>query len=180
MANIRTARRSGLVLRGGRNVRESRWLFITGTTATLPSSSTAIIINSLDAGALALTPFTIVRTRGFLHLKSDQTAAAEDQAVNLGYAVVSVQASAIGVTAVPTPTTDQGSDLWFVFQSLMAAVNAGAGDGQARGQGKDYDSRAMRKVEDGEDIVVVVESEVAGLTSGMIVRHTGRLLIKLH
>ena len=179
MANIRTGRRSGLVLRGGRNRRETLWFFFDGTGTTPGSSTTAALLNVLNAAALALTPFTIVRTRGYFHIRSDQEAADEDQALNLGYAVVSEQASAIGITAIPTPTTDRGSDLWFVYESLASSQFAG-GDTSLRGIGKEYDSRAMRKVEEGQDIVTVIETEVAGLTSGLFIRHWGRMLVKLH
>ncbi len=159
--------------------RESLWFFVTGSFTNLVSFQTAALINLLSAGALALRPFTVVRTRGFWHIKTDQTAAAEQQAANLGYAVVSDQASAIGVTAVPTPTTDQGSDLWQTYASLMTSQGAGQVDSNL-GVGGEFDSRAMRKVEDGQDFVVVIETELAGLTLGCDVRHTGRVLIKLH
>ena len=39
-----------------------------------------------------------------------------------------------------------------------------------------YDSKAMRKVEDGQDSITVSENEIAGVT--MVV--SGRFLIKLH
>ena len=71
------------------------------------------IMFSLNAAALALRPFTIVRSRFEVGIISDQTAATEDQLGAIGMAVVSDQAVAVGVTAVPTPITDMGSDLWF-------------------------------------------------------------------
>ncbi len=43
---------------------------------------------------------------------------------------------------------------------------------------KDYDSRAMRKVEDGQDIAVVVEA--SGISLGVSVVNVSRMLIKLH
>jgi len=114
-----------------------------------------------------------------MFIDSDQAAASEDQALNLGLAVVSIQASAIGVTAVPTPTTDQGSDLWFVYQSIMSSHGAGTVDSN-KGVGFAYDSRAMRKVEDQQDVVVVAETDLIALTDGVSFRHTGRMLVKLH
>ncbi len=179
MANIRSARRSGRIFRGGRSVRESLWVPIDGTNTTLAAGSTAALLTASSAGLLALRPFTIVRSRGFMHLESDQTAGQEEQAINYGECVVSDQAVLIGVTSVPTPTTDKGSDLWYVFQALMASHGAGTVDSEL-GQWIQYDSRAMRKVEDGSTIVTVVETELAALTSGVGFRHTGRLLIKLH
>ena len=176
MAN-RIVRRSGRSFRGG-SKRQTAWLFMGGSITVITGGSGAVLISTLNAAALALRPFTVVRVRGYLQLVSDQAAAAEDQAINFGLAVVSNQAIAIGVTAIPTPTTDQGSELFFVYQSLMAAgdlVSAGQ-----QGNHLEYDSRAMRKVAEGEDIAVVVETEVAGLTQGVALRHTGRILVKLH
>jgi len=179
MARVFTGRKSGVILRGGRMRRETSWLFLGGTATTMNTSSTAVLVGVLNATALALRPFTVVRTRGYLYLHSDQAASAELQAANWGICVVSQQASAIGITAVPTPTTDQGSDLWFVFQSIMAAHGAGTVDSE-QGKAVEYDSRAMRKVEVGQDLALVAETEVAGLTGGVILRHTGRMLVKLH
>jgi len=179
MANIRTARRSGLVYRGGGSRRQTQWISITGTSTQLANPSTAVFILSLNATALGFRPFTVVRARGTMHLRSDQEAASEQQGVALGFCVISDQASAIGVTAIPTPVTDQFSDLWFVYESLFASHGAGTVDSQ-RGTWKDYDSKAMRKVEEGQDVAIVVESELTGLTSGVVVRQTGRMLIKLH
>ncbi len=179
MANIRTARRSGRVFRGGRNVRESAWIGVTGTLSTIGAGSSAVFINSLNAAALALTPFTVVRSRGLLFIKSDQSAAAENQAAVLGVAVVSDQAVAVGITALPTPVTDESSDLFYVYQAIMSAHGAGTVDSET-GKVIEYDSRAMRKVEDGQDIAYILETEVVALTQGVQMRHTGRFLIKLH
>ncbi len=177
MANIRTARRSGLVLRGGRNRRESLWFFIQSSIQTLANPSTAVLLNSLNAAAIALEPFTVVRVRGVLDIHSDQVAVNEFQSVALGFAVVSQQASAIGVTAIPTPITDQGSDLWLAYVNLMAGM---ALNTDLMGKSVEYDSRAMRKVEEGQDLVTVAESDIAGQTSGLVVRNIARVLIKLH
>jgi len=179
MANIRTGRKSGFILRSGVMRRESLWLFNTGTSTTVVAGANPVLIGTLNAAAIALEPFTIVRTRGWLHIRSDQISATEDYGVNLGFCVVSTQATGIGVTAVPTPTTDQGSDLWFVYESLSATLRfSTAAAYVTEGIGKDYDSKAMRKVEDEQDIAVVLEA-ASGL-SGVDVYHTGRLLIKLH
>ena len=177
MANIRTGRKSGFVNRGGLR-RETLWLAGTYASTTI-AASTAVIVSSLNAAALALRPFTVVRARGLLMLESDQIAAAERLRCAYGVAVVSDQASAIGVTAVPTPTTDDGSDLWFLYQTIAHSVQVTAGQlavGPAYHQ-VEMDSKAMRKVEDGMDIVTVVEQ---GAAVGAILTNYIRLLIKLH
>ncbi len=140
----------------------------------------AVLTSSLNAGALALRPFTITRTRLWAHVKSDQAATTEVYGCGLGAAVVSDQASAIGVTAVPTPVTDQDSDLFFLYETFVGELVVSSAIGiYEGGNGRGVDSRAMRKVEDGSDVVFVLEtmsSPVAGTTFDF----AGRMLIKLH
>ena len=179
MANIRTARRSGFVTRGGRSVRETLWGDVTSTITVVGAGNAAVLLNVTGAGLLALRPLTIIRARGVMHLQSDQTAATESQACAVGMAIVSDQSVAIGATAIPSPVTDAGSDAWFMFQEIMASQLSGAIDSR-RGEFLQYDSRAMRKMEDGFQLVVMFESEAAALTSGVSLRHQARILIKLH
>jgi len=136
------------------------------------------LATSLNAAALALRPFTIVRVRGYLHIRSDQAAAPETYGVGMGFAIVSDQAAAIGVTAVPTPVTDKASDLWFLYESMFGATigDVFAGNMANRGEGKEIDSKAMRKVDVGQDFVSVYENEI----NGVVATFTGRMLVKLH
>ncbi len=102
MANIRTSRRGGRVFRGGRSVRETLWVDVGHTLDTqLSASATAALINSGNAALFALAPFTIVRVRGVWLCRSDQSAATETFAGSLGYAIVSQQAVAVGISAPP-------------------------------------------------------------------------------
>ena len=177
MANIRTARRSGLVLRGGRNRRETLWIGSTTAETTLAGAPTAVLTNALNATALALRPFTVVRVRGFMHIHSDQAGADETYGASYGQCVVSDQAVAIGVTAVPTPVTDRSSDLWLVYESAFAHLEVvTSASAFNEGMFKEFDSRAMRKVEEGQDLIAVVENEIAGV----IITAGARILVKLH
>ena len=168
-------------MRGGRSRRETRWLAGLSTNTVAAAASTASLLTSLNAAALALRPFTVVRTRGYIYIRSDQNAVSETYEMAYGEAVVSEQASAIGVTAIPTPTTDDGSDLWFVYErrggevafSTAASVNSLQGI-----QPFSFDSKAMRKVDDGSDIVTVQES--SALSAGVQLLVYSRSLIKLH
>ncbi len=175
-------RKSGFTRVGGVKRRETQWLDIPGSVQTLASPSSAVNLNLLTTAEKALRPFTVVRTRGVFAINTDQVAASEFQSMALGFCVVSDQAAAIGITALPTPITDQESDLWFVYEQLMAQFEffTAAGFDSQGATFKEYDSRAMRKVEDGQDIAIVAESDITGLTLGLQVRHGGRLLIKLH
>ncbi len=179
MANISRSRKSGFVLRGGSFRRETLWFVGLETRSTIATLSTALLIGSLNAAALALRPFTVIRTRGIWRLKSDQVAATEDQVAMLGHAVVSDQASAIGVTAVSTPSTDSNSDLFFQYNVLFNDFQLGSAVGaMQQGTNQEIDSKAMRKVEEGEDMVITLET--GSLSAGVIVSTFTRELIKLH
>jgi len=177
MANIRRSRKSGYTLRGGVMRRESRWLGIATVSSTLTAVG-GVLQTSLAAASLALRPFTVVRTHVSWLLESDNAAGAERQICGYGHAVVSDQAVTVGVSAIPTPITDQGSDLWYVYALLMGAGNISGTMSQRSGFTGTIDSRAMRKVEDGQDIVTVVEFDAVG--AGLVITVGGRDLIKLH
>ena len=71
MANIRVGRKSGFIVRGGKSRRESTWIALNTVEATLGGAPTAVLMNSLNAAALALRPFTVVRSRGTILVFSD-------------------------------------------------------------------------------------------------------------
>ena len=62
---------------------------------------------------------------------------------------------------MPTPITEQGSDLWFVWQAMLSsfAFVTGAGFDAQRQTQYVVDSKAMRKVGVGEDVIVVGEMD---------------------
>ena len=180
MANVRTARRSGLVLRDGRNRRNTLWVPSPAGTVTLVAASTAALLTVSNAALLALRPFTVVRVRGGMFIRTDTPSASEFQQASLGYAVVSDQAAAIGVTAIPTPETDRNSDLWFVYETIEQFHEFQDATGvQAQGGiSRQFDSKAMRKVEEGSTIVTVAET--SGISLGLVFVDYSRILIKLH
>ncbi len=181
MANIRTSNRSGF--RTVRGVRRRETLWLAGVFAqTVMAAEGGTLISSFNAAALALRPFTVLRTRGELVITADQASSSERQWAAYGFAVVSDQAAAIGVSAIPTPVTDQGSDLWFVYQALINAYEfQTAASTTPIGKRYSFDSRAMRKVEDGQDVVEVAEMSLAGSAgSGLRLQSAFRMLIKLH
>ncbi len=162
-----------------RSRRESFWFAISANQSTMAAASTAVLASSLNAAALSLRPFTVIRTRLVFYARSDQQAASEQYSVALGFAVVSDQAIAIGVTAVPTPDTDRDSDLFFVYEDLVGRFTFSDATGFIeQGVTKYIDSKAMRKVEGGQDVAIVLESTT--LSAGVIGHIAGRMLIKLH
>jgi len=179
MARISTNRKSGFILRSGVMRRETSWFAGSMVATTLVAASSAAIVTSLNAAALALRPFTVIRTRGRLLLQSDITGVTESYQAQYGHAIVSDQAVAVGITAVPTPNTDSGSDLWYVFETMMGGLRVTSDIGRfIETNTQEFDSKAMRKVEPGQDLVAVAEA--SSISNGLTLFSWERTLIKLH
>jgi len=134
--------------------RKTEWvrsLSVTGFT------SLAGVTAVLDQSIAFSEPVTIVRTRGHIICISDQEAANEEQVGAVGACIVSDPAFAVGVTAIPTPTTDQDSDLWFMHQFFGNSYKS-TGDIHGITTPFAFDSKAMRKIETETRLVVVVEN----------------------
>ncbi len=154
--------------------RQTEWFAsvdITGATA-LPAAS-FIFSQSLSAIELAKRPFTIVRTVGVLLAEGDQIAANEQAFGAVGAMVVSEKAIATGVTAIPDPITQEASDEWFLYKTFGAFSNPLMRDMFVF----EFDSRAQRKVQDGEDIAFMVANASAANGLNFILKF--RLLVKL-
>ena len=113
---------------------------------------------------------TILRTVGVLSVVSDQAAAVEDQMGAFGMIIVTENARAIGVTAMPDPVTDAGDDGWFVYQSFAQKTNAGGAD-----PSKTYmlNSKAKRIIQGtGVNIALMVKNAHAthGLQYAILIR----------
>ncbi len=109
---VRSRRGSSLVVSPGAR-RETLWLgktFVTGTTGTALAAGSFVIDASFNAGALALAPFTIVRTIGEISVMSDQIAAFEVPQGAMGMQIVTDKALALGATAIEDPVTEVSSD----------------------------------------------------------------------
>ncbi len=178
MPRALTSRKSGFILRAGVMRRETFWLGIGHNSVALAASATAALTNSTPADILAQRPFTIVRTIINWLAHSDQSAATENYVGNVGYSVVSEQAIAIGISAVPTPATDQGSDMFFLHQSWEGRFELVGADVTTNLVSREVESKAMRKVEDGQDIAFAVEAGIG--EAGVTIKTVGRMLIKLH
>jgi len=143
-------------------------------------SGTKQVLLTLNATALALRPFTIIRTRLEITFGSDQIAGSENVQGAFGIIVVNDIAAALGPTATPGPITDTDAD-WFVYQGMMNTLQvvSGSGFNAADGNRKSYvvDSKAMRKVDLEEDIAWISELRVA---VGAVIALEGRIAIKLH
>ena len=155
--------------------RDSLWIGMDFQELTLTTGG--VVAYTLNAAALALRPFTIVRTRMLFQIRSDQAAAIETQVGAFGWSVVSEQAAAIGITAIPTPVTDIGSDLFYFYQ-LLFGFEQNLTDRTTDAARYVGDSKAMRKVNEDQEPVAVLELSSVG--GGFRVLMAGAMLVKLH
>ena len=146
------------------------WGFLGSSVVSVPAASKVL----LGTFILSNPPLgeTILRTRARVFVKTDQAAAVENQVGSYGLIVVTDRASAAGAASIPGPFTDGGDDGWFVHQPIVWQ-----NDTEFGGAAYDVDSKAMRKVEDGGVIAIMVEN--ADLIHGFNIIHQVRLLAKL-
>ncbi len=158
-------------------VRQMVWIGINTTPVSIGSAG-GQFLSSLNAAALALRPFTVIRTRARISLVSDQTAATELARGAYGRMVVSDQASGVGATAIPFPVNNSDAP-WFVWEPILHnfVVNTAVGFESPGGTITEIDSKAMRKVGNNEDLVSMFELVSA---NGCIISVVGRTLVKLH
>ena len=125
-----------------------------------------------------LVPGTIVRVRGLLAIRSDQTAAVEQQIGAFGMIIVSAEANTAGVASVPTPIANASNGGWFVWLPFAQGIQAGSTTGNRDTTHFPIDSKAMRKFDSGSDIIVVLENADAAF--GLEFWLSFRMLVKLH
>jgi len=123
---------------------------------------------------------TVIRTRGMLGWLSDQATVDEEQFGAFGIAVVSEQAATVGATAVPHPVTDAAWGGWlyhtYFFSKLEFADATGVNPNIMHTMA--IDSKAMRKVDEGDRLITVVENIHA--THGFRFANNERFLSKVH
>ncbi len=174
MANRMVTRRFA-----GRSVRRAtEWVPSGIVTARTALAAGSVLLHQTFAFSA---PATIVRVRGSLWVGSDQSTATESPFGAIGLAVVTDQAVAIGVTAIPAPIADADSQQFLLWAPFLADVRAGA-DNTSWNAGTfthtPMESKAMRKVDKGTAVVVVIENSSA--TDGMLFVVEFRMLVKVH
>ncbi len=166
---------------GGRNVggriarRATDWFFSLESVGytTVAANSKVLLALTLPAAMSLVAPATIVRTRGVISIRSDQSAASEDQVGAFGFGLVNPVAASLGVTGLPGPASEALWDGWFVHQ-WFAATNAD--QAAPFNMMQIIDSKAMRKIDADEAIVVMIENSSAA--NGFQVSTSFRMLLK--
>ena len=172
--------------RGGSRVvtrsapRVSTWFEVRPVNSlTAIANGASVLIGTLNAAALALRPFTIVRTRLLLYWESDQVAVTEVPIGSFGMIVVKQTATTAGIASIPTPQTEPNAD-FFVYETLVSEFTRIDGSGFSEGsQGLKtvVDSKSMRKVGLEDDLAVIFQN-ISTVGANAFVG--GRFLVKLH
>ena len=138
----------------------------------------------LNAGAQSqLDDITLMRTRGGAHifLNGAATGAGAGFHGAIGIGIVTSEAFAIGITAIPVPITNLDWDGWlyhsFFDVHVGSSAPAGPIDSASSSVRLDVDSKAMRKLTGGDTIYAAVQVEEAG-TAVVDIYFESRLLIK--
>ena len=117
---------------------------------------------------------TLVRSRGRLTAFADVSSNPGGFAViGLGLIVVTASAAAVGVTAIPTPLTEFGSD-WLWWDSVTVGASAADVIGEEITVDRiSVDSKAMRKI--GNNHVILLVAEMLTCEGVMVVNLCGAL-----
>jgi len=160
--------------------RKTEWLSLSAPTGVSSGAAgTKSLVTSLTTVEKAKLPFTVVRTIGLLTVLSDQIAAREVPSGTFAATVVTDRAVTVGITALPDPVTESEADYWFLFQPWSCIMQVASGAPVTSSPWiQMFDSKAQRKVEEGEDIVFIFAN--ADSANGVFFTIQFRMLIKLH
>ena len=133
--------------------------FIDPVEITVAAGTKAFLVNvQLSSQGIGE---TVRRTRGTVLARSDQTGADEVFMGAIGFVIINDIAAGVGATAIPGPVTDDDDDGWFVWQPFMGSHSSGEGNDQVF----HFDSKAMRKIEPGYQVAIMLEN--ASPTTGV-------------
>ena len=135
----------------------SSWARLVSQVSVAVPPSTKVLVGTFTLANPGIGE-TVRRTRGRIHARSDQAAAHEEQLGGFGMIVVSDLAVAAGAASIPDPVSDGSDDGWFVFQHIVAS-----GSENTLGQfvSEPFDSKAMRRVEEGFTVAIMVANSSA-------------------
>ena len=156
--------------------RLTEWLaFTSNAPIVVPATTSLLFLSFSQVNLSEIVPFTIVRIHGRIVWGSDQEVANEQPIGAVGIAIVKEPARAIGITAIPTPIDEASDDAWLMHRFLESRVTAASTDDRILNI--EFDSKAMRRLEDGDSIVLTVENSS---TVGAFFNIQARILAMLH
>ena len=138
----------------------TNWTRIVSSVVTVVPVSSKVLLASLNLSNPGIGE-TIRRTIGRIMVLSDQASVHEEQLGAFGLVVVNDLALAAGAASIPGPVTEAGDDGWFVWEPLIAAGSQIANPSGGPIIGLPFQSRAMRRVEEGFSVAIMVENASA-------------------
>ena len=155
--------------------RQTEWIAGTVNFTDFTASALNQLILFNQVALAPLVPFTIVRTVGVLTVAFD-TNFITNQAYSgaVGAAVITDR----GQTTFQRPFTDASDDLWFYHQFFAGIIDDRADSDLIVSKSMVVDSKAQRKVVDGQAIAFIGEG--GGETDGFDIALQVRILCKLH
>ncbi len=159
--------------------RKTEWISGTTDFLDLTASEKKRNLSFSQAALVDLVPFTIIRTVGVIVIAADLNFITNQLFVGaFGGCIANDQARAIGVTALPGPFSEAGDDVWFQHQFFGMQIDDRADSDLVNSQTIVIDSKAQRKVEDGQAIQFLTEG--GGEADGFDISTMLRILVKLH
>ena len=155
------------------NRRQTEWSGLAAQGYVGVADAGATLVSSISFAEVA----TLIRHRGTISLQVTTPGADEDIVGAFGMGMVSSEALAVGVTAMPEPFSDSDWGGWMVWQPFAHHWEFQSGIGVLRADWEYIiDSKAMRKVGPNTALVTIVES----FTGAFQIAETVRSLLLLH
>ncbi len=174
-------RGSPLGLRGRASQRRlTSWGLGPGGTVALPISASGAFAFATVAVPTE-TGLTVVRTRGEVLLTLiTATGSLDGFRGAFGIGIATDRATAIGITALPSPISDEDQDMWLYHRyfTVVANISTEADFGLSAALRFEVDSKAMRKLPIGMAIFAAIEVVEVG-AAVMDASFNSRLLLKL-
>jgi len=144
-------------MRGRRGPSRTNWARLVSAGFTTVAANTKVLLATfvLDNDGISE---TIRRTRGQIFVGSDQGATFESQVGALGIMKVNDVALAAGAASIPGPVTEAPDDGWFMWQPTTSQGDNGTGGLSNTGVMYQFDSKAMRTIEQGFGLAVMFEN----------------------
>lgn len=155
----RGTRSSGYPIRQRTSSPNRAWAGFSSATAVTVAATSKVLIATATPLNLGI-DLTILRTRGWLCYFAGTPTADRFISGAFGIMIVKDLAAAAGVASLPGPATDASDDSWFVHEWFISQLEFGTAVGMEPnfGNSRSFDSKAKRKIEEGEVAVAVVEN----------------------
>ena len=156
----------------GRRSANKSWAATVPTGLTAVAAGTKVLLGGFSLSNSNIDE-TILRVRGLFTCSTDQNAQSETQVGAFGLILVTDLAAAAGAASIPGPVTDRADDGWFVWQAIVQDFLWGSAVASImRGVQYPIDSKAKRKVQEGQQVAIMVEnsSSTTGFNCGTALR----------